>query len=105
MTDIGDAGEETCAGALSRRACEDRVFESRGFQTAAGAGGIGLGGPPGVVCRQVAFPGPHLVDLPRHKLAEAHKGARVKGRGVVVVGRGGEQPGPVLNARLSYPLL
>ena len=77
MTDICDAVEETCAGILSRVACEDGVFERRGFQTAAGAGGVGLWSPPGGVCRQVAFPGSHLVDTPCHELAQAHKGVRV----------------------------
>jgi len=105
MTDIQDAVEETCADALSRRPCEDGVFERLRFQTAAGAAGIGLWCPPGEVSRQVTFPGSHLVDLSCHELAKDHKAAPVKGCGVVIVGRGGEQSGPVFNKRLSNPLL
>jgi len=77
MTNIRDAVEEACAGALPRGACEDDMFARRRFQTEAGAGGIGLGCPPGGVCRQVAFSGSHLVDSSRHALAQAHKGVRV----------------------------
>jgi len=76
MTDIGDAVEEKCAGALSRGACEDGVFESLGFQTAAGAGGIGLGGPPGRVCCKIAFPGSHQVESSRHELTQTHERTR-----------------------------
>jgi len=36
MTDIRDAVEETCAGALSGGPSEDSVFERPWFQTAAG---------------------------------------------------------------------
>jgi len=79
MTNIRDAVDETSAGALSRGACEDSVFERLWFQTAAGAGCISLGGPPPGVCHQVAFPGSHLVDSSCHELAQAHKSARVKG--------------------------
>jgi len=88
MTNIYDAVEETCAGALSRGACEDSVFERLRFQTAAGAGGLGLGGSPGGMFRQVAFTGSHLVDSSCHELAQTHKGARVNGWGVMIVGRG-----------------
>jgi len=77
MTNIRDAVEEACAGALSRGACEDGVLERLWFQTTVGAGGIGLRGPPGGVCYQVAFPGSHLVDSPCYELAQAHKGAKV----------------------------
>jgi len=76
MSDICDTLEETCAGALSRGACEDRVFKCLGFQTAAEAGGIGLRGPPAGVCRQVAFPGSHLIDSACHELARPIKGPR-----------------------------
>ena len=77
MTNIRYAVEETCAGGLFRGACEDSAFEGLWLQTAAGAGGIGLWGPPGGVCGQVAFPGSHLVDSPCYELAQSHKGARV----------------------------
>jgi len=89
MTDICEAVEETCAGALSRGACEDSVFEGFRFQTATGAGAIGLWGPPGRVRCQVPFPGSHLVDSPSHEIPQAHEGARVKGWEVVFVGGGG----------------
>jgi len=77
MTDIRHAVEETCAGAFSRGPCEDGVFESLRFQTAVGAGGIGLGGPLGWVCCPVVFPGSHLVDGSRHELTQAHEGTMV----------------------------
>jgi len=51
MTDIRYTVEEMCVGALSRGGYEDGVFERLGFQTAAGAGGIGLWAPPGGVVR------------------------------------------------------
>jgi len=68
MTDIRYAVEETCAGALSRGACEYGVCERLWFQTTAGAGGISLRGPPGGVRRQVAFQGSHLVDPSCHDM-------------------------------------
>jgi len=74
MTDICNAVEETCAGALSGGACEDSVFEGLGLQTTAGAGGIGLGGPPGGVRHQVAFPGSHLCIRPATNLPRPIKG-------------------------------
>ena len=77
MTDIGYAVEKTCAGALSRGACDDSVFEGFRLQTAAGAGGIGLWGLLRGVCRQVALPSSHLVGPPCYELAQPHKGARV----------------------------
>ena len=92
-------------GALSRGACEDSVFEGLTFQTAAGAGGIGLEGPPGGVRRQVALTGSHLVDSACHELGQTHKGARVNGWGVMISGRGGEQSGLVLNEHLPNPFL
>jgi len=104
MTDIRDAVEETCPGALARGACEDGVFEGHRFQTAAGAGAIGLWGPPGGVCRQATLPGSHLLDSSCHEISQAQEGARMQGRRVVIAGRGGEQSRPVLNERLSNPL-
>ena len=105
MTDIHDAGEETRAVPLSRGACEDCVFERFWFQATAGEGGIALWGPPRGMCRQVTLPGSHLVDPSCYAVDQAHKGARVQGWGVVVVGGGGEQSGPVLNERLPNPFL
>jgi len=85
MTNIRDAVEEICAGALSRGAREDRVSERLWLQTAAEAGCIGLRGLPGGVRHQVTFPGSYWVDSSCHELAQIHKGARVKGWGVVFV--------------------
>jgi len=76
VTDIRYAVEKTCAGALSRRAC-DSVFEGFRLQTAAVAGGIGLWGLPGGMCRQVALPSSHFVDSPCYELVQLHKGAGV----------------------------
>jgi len=104
MTNICDA-VEPCTGAVSRAACENGVFERLRFQTAVGAGGISLWGPPGGVRCQVPLPGSHLVDLSCHELAQADKGAREKGLEVVIAGKGGDQSRPVLNMRLSNPLL
>jgi len=67
------------------------MLEGLWFQTAAGAGGVALRGSPGGVRRQVAFPGSHLVDASCQAFAQAHEGARVGGRGVVVVGAGGNR--------------
>ena len=89
MTNIRDAMEEKCVGAVSRRTCEDGVFERFWLQTAAEAGGTGPRGPLGGLCRQVAFPSSYLVDSPCHELAQARKGAWMKGWGVVIVGTGG----------------
>jgi len=55
MTDTGDAVEKTWAGALSRGAGEDGMFERLWFQTVAGTGGVGLGGSPGWMRGQVTF--------------------------------------------------
>jgi len=68
-------------GALSSGTCEDDVFQRLRFQTAAGAGGVRLWGPPGGVCSQVALPGSHLMDVPCHELCQDPKGARVWGLG------------------------
>jgi len=38
------------------------MFERLGFKTTAGAGGVGIGGPPRRVGGQVAFPGSDLVN-------------------------------------------
>jgi len=70
---------------LSGGACEDSVFERLRFKTTAGAGGIGIRGPPGRVGSQVGLAGSRLVDPPCYKLAQAHKGPRVHGGGVVVI--------------------
>jgi len=89
VTDIRDAVEEGCVGALSRGACEDCMFERFWFQATAGGGGIGLGHPPGGVCRLVALPSSHLMYPSCYELAQAYKGARAQGWGVAVVGGGG----------------
>jgi len=45
------------------------MLEGFGFQAAAGAGGVGIGGPPGWVGSQVTLSGSHLVDSHGHELA------------------------------------
>jgi len=61
--------EEARPGVLSRGAGEDGVLEGFGLQATAGAGGVGIGGPPGRVGGQIAFSGSHLVDCPGDELA------------------------------------
>ena len=70
---------------LSGGACEDSVLERLGFKTTSGAGGIGIGGPPGRVGGQVTFAGSHLVDSSCYEFAQANKGPWVQGGEVVVV--------------------
>jgi len=53
------------------------MLERFRFQTATGAGGVGLRRPPGGVGHQVTFPGSHLVDASRRELAQTHEGLRV----------------------------
>jgi len=103
VTDTGHTVEETCAGALSSRACQDGVFKRLRFQTARGAGGIGLRGWPGRFGGWVALSGSYLVHAPCHKLAQAHNGLGVHHLRVVVVGRRGEQLRRVLDERLPNP--
>ena len=77
LTDIREAMEDTCAGALPGGAGEDGVLEHLRFQTAAGARALCLWGPPGGVGSQVTFPGSRQVDAPCCKLVQTHQGARV----------------------------
>jgi len=55
VTNTHDVVEEVCASALSAGAGADGMFERFWFKTTAGAGGLGLGGPPGGVGGQVPF--------------------------------------------------
>jgi len=61
------------------------MFERLWFKTTVGAGGIGIGGPPGRVCSQVTFAGSHLVDPSCYELTQSHEGPWVQGREVVVI--------------------
>ena len=54
------------------------MFERLGLKTTAGAGGVGVGGPPGGMGGQVAFPGSHLMNSSGLQLAQSHEGARVR---------------------------
>lgn len=71
MTNTCDTLEETCACALPGGGAEDGelFLEPFLFQTAAGAGGIGLGGLPAEGGGEVTFSGSLLVDAPCRKLA------------------------------------
>ena len=53
---------------LSRGAGQDGVLDGFRLQAAAGAGGVGIRGPPGWVGGQVTFSGSHLVYSPGDEL-------------------------------------
>jgi len=77
--------EKALASALSGGACENSVFERLRFKTAAGGGGVGVGGPPGWVGGQVTLAGSHLVDPPCYEHSQTHEGSWVQGGEVVVI--------------------
>jgi len=81
------------------------VFERLRFKTAAGVGGVSIGGPPGWVGGQVAFAGNHLVDPPGYELTQTHAGSWVQGGEVVVIPWCREETGPFCEEGLSKPLL
>jgi len=81
------------------------MLEGFRFQAATGAGGVGIGGPPGWVGGQVTLPGSHLVDSPGHELAQVHERPRVQCGRVQVVPRGWEKGGPLLEECLSCSFL
>jgi len=81
------------------------VFEHRRFKSAAGAGGIRIGGPPGWVGGQVTFASSHLVDPPGYELAQAHEGSWVQGGEVVVIPWCREETGPLHEEGIPAPLL
>ena len=80
------------------------MFESLRFQTAAGAGGIGIGGPPGRVAGQVTFASSHLVDPPGYAFAQAHEGTWVQAGEVVVRRARREEAAPLRENGLPDPL-
>ena len=90
--------------ALSGGPGEDSVFERFRLKTTAGAGGVGIGGPPSWVGGWVTFPGPHLVDSSCYELAQSHEGPRVQGGEVVVVSWCWEDKGPLLEEGLPDTL-
>ena len=57
------------------------MLEGFRFQATAGAGGVGIGGPPGRVGGQVTLPGSHLVYPPSDELAQAHERPRDNAEG------------------------
>jgi len=81
------------------------VLEGFRFQAAAGAGGIGVGGPPGQVGGQITLSGSHLVDPPGNELAQAHERPWRHGGGVQVLLRGRVKGGPLREECLSDPFL
>jgi len=91
--------------ALPGRACEDSVFNGLWFKTAAGAGGMGIGGPSCWVGGQVTFAGSLLVDPSSYELAQTHEGPWTQGGEVVVIPWSWEETGPVHREGLSDCLL
>ena len=75
------------------------------FPAAAGAGGIGIGEPPGWVGGRVTLSGSHLVDSAGHEHAQAHERPQVQCGRVRVVPRGREKGGPLYEKCISYPVL
>jgi len=70
---MGNAVEEAQPAVMSRGAGEDGVFEGLGLQSTAGAGGVGVGRPPGRVGGQITLSGSHLVNPPGDEFAQPHK--------------------------------
>jgi len=81
------------------------VLEGFGLQAAMGAGGVGVGRPPGRVGGHVTLPGSHLVDSPGNQLAQTHESPRRQCGRVQVIPRGWVKGGQLLEELLSYPLL
>jgi len=50
--------------------------------TRVGAGGVGIGGPPGRMGSEETFPGPPLVNSPGDELTQAHERPRLQRRRV-----------------------
>ena len=90
--------------ALSGGACEDGVLERLGLKTTAGAGGVGIRGPPCWVGGPVAFSGSHLVDPSCYEFTQAHKGPLVQSGEVVVLPWCREEAGPLCKEGLPDPL-
>jgi len=81
------------------------VFERLGLKTTAGAGGVGIGGPPGRLGGQLTFPGCDLMNPTGHELAQTHEGAGARGGAVVVVPWRREEKRPLLDEGLPHPSL
>ena len=69
--------------------------EGFGLQAAAGAGGFGVGGPPGRVGGQITLSGSHFVDSSGNELAQAHKRPWLQRGGVEVIPWSQEKRGPL----------
>jgi len=81
------------------------MLEGFRHQAATGAGGIGVGGPPGWMGGQITFAGSHLVDSARNEGAQAHKRPqRQRGR-VQVVPWGREKGGPLSEELYDFYLI
>jgi len=80
------------------------VLEGLGLQATSGAGGVGIGGPPGRVGGQITLSGSHLMNSPGDELAQTHKRSWLQCARVSVVPRGREQGGPLLEEFLPYSL-
>ena len=81
------------------------MLEGFRLQAATGAGGVGVGRPPGRVGGHITFPGSHLVYSPGNELAQADERPRRSRRGVQVVSWCREKGGPLCEELLSDPLL
>jgi len=97
--------EQACPAVMSQGAGEDGVLEGFGLHATAGAGGVGIGGPPGWVGGQVTLTGSHLVHSSGNELAKSHKRPWQQCRKVQVVPWGREKGGPIRKECLSHPLL
>jgi len=81
------------------------MFKRLRFKTAAGAGGIGIGGPPDRVGGQVTFAGSHLLDPAYDEFAQTHEGSWVQGGEMVVIPWCREEMGPLCEEGLPNPFL
>jgi len=80
------------------------VFERLRFKTAAGGGGIVIGGPPGRVGGQVTFAGSHRVDPACYEFAQTHEGSWVQGGEVMVIPWHREETGSLSKEGLPDPV-
>jgi len=80
------------------------MFEHLRFKSAAGGGGIGIGGPPGRVGGQVTFAGSHLVDPPGYEFAQPHERSWIQAGEVLVIPWCREEARPLREKGLPDPL-
>ena len=74
------------------------------LEAAAGAGGVGVRGPPSRVGGQITLSGSHLMYSPGNELTQAHEGPRRQGGRLQVVLRSWNKGSPLREECLSCSL-